>query len=194
MLGPGAGESTCTSPLRAVSQFVMALWVSQMQALLALKAINRFLGAYLSGAGLKSWSTRCGVQTLCSSGRNLGFWVSSQLWVAMLVVGFMSNCVSASACFDVSFFLFTRCGGIIQLDLELFSLEEIILYRAEDWCVCGRRWVQNLPTLSSWTRTPCWVLMWTFDPAEGLIFYTPCNKSWEFWVLILVLPFHVSLS
>ena len=65
------------------------------------------LGAHLSGVGLKSWGARCGVQTLCSSGRSLELsplpmWVMAKLclhpfsfaWyeaVAQLILGFLSE-------------------------------------------------------------------------------------------------------
>lgn len=53
------------------------------------------LRTHLSGAGLKSWDARCGVQTLCFSGRSSGFWVPYQLWVNMWGLGFVMRLYSS---------------------------------------------------------------------------------------------------
>lgn len=95
--------SVCVSPLRTVSQFTVALWVSWMQVLSGLKL--DVLGV-ISQVRLKSWAARYRVQTLHSSGRRLGFWVPSWLWVTTWGCGIY---------FEVNFLLFVWCVGFAQL-------------------------------------------------------------------------------
>lgn len=94
MLGPGVGKSMQVNPLRTVSPFTVALWVSWMKAPLAFKA--RCFWVRLSGSGLKSWGTKSRVQAFCYSRRSSRLWVFSWLWLARPGLGLWWDCVSAS--------------------------------------------------------------------------------------------------
>lgn len=152
-LGPEASGSLCKTFQRCC-QFAIAsgshgsgpCWFSKPDV----------LGACLLGTSVKIWGSLCGKQTLCSSGRSSGFARCPCMWVAMLGVGFIArlhlglpypiNVVHFS--FDVKDFSanfqgFFRGSCLSHVQLQI-------------WCVCGRRWVQDLPTLPSWT-TPSFI-------------------------------------
>lgn len=83
----GGGVSECDS-LRGVSLIVSGLWVVGCE-------LNWFsklgvLGVHLSSVCLKSCSARCGVLNPLFS-EALGIGDPSQLWVAMVGVGFMTR-------------------------------------------------------------------------------------------------------
>ena len=82
------------NPLRTVSPFTVALWVSWMKAPLAFKA--RCFWVRLSGSGLKSWGTKSRVQAFCYSRGSSRLWVFSWLWLARPGLGLWWDCVSAS--------------------------------------------------------------------------------------------------
>lgn len=114
------------------------------------------LGIDFSDAGLQSWGIRCGVQTFCSSGGSSGTpgceFHSHFGWLCW-VWGLWPDCVSASPIhFDVGFFpclpdaqeLLKYFGGLFQRKLFFmyFSFSGLM-----------KRWIQDLPTLPSWTGT-----------------------------------------
>lgn len=75
----------------------MVLWVSWTQDLLALRP--RCFEGHASSGKLKSWDTRCWVQTLHSWRRGWKSWIPFWLYVTMRREGgvrFMWNCVSGS--------------------------------------------------------------------------------------------------
>lgn len=146
VLGPGVCE-LAHEHLRTVSQFVIALCISWMHALL----LSKFyvLGNCLSGADLKSWDIQSGVQTLHSWEWSFRFWVASQLWVTILWVRFMGKlCLSVFCQLLFGFFSFSWCVTITQVVYVFFS-EEIFLYLAVDTVCCHPVWTET-PVIFWW--------------------------------------------
>lgn len=84
-------------------------------------------GACPSGGSLKSWSARCGFQTLPSSGRIWELWVSFWLYVAVPGVEFMARvCLKLSCQFWCGYFLVWPIVGVTQL-VSRFLSERIAL-------------------------------------------------------------------
>lgn len=88
------------------------------------------LGAHLSGAGLKIWGARCGVQTLCSSGRSLEFsplpmWVMAKL------------CLHPFYPFQCGFFSFAWYEAVAQLILGFLSAEIVPQVATDSVCLWG---------------------------------------------------------
>lgn len=91
----------CTWVLVEFSQLTIAFWLCGHKPhwLSKLDA----LGAFLSGASVKSCGAQCGVHV---SDRSLGFWVPSQLWIASLGGGFMvTACLSLFYLLQFGFYL-----------------------------------------------------------------------------------------
>ena len=88
------------------------LWNLWVQVLLTFKAMC--VVVHLWSAGLKKWSAKYGVQTLCSAGRSVSC-ASSQLWLLSWGWCLWWDCISASPThfnMDVGFFLFDWCVGV----------------------------------------------------------------------------------
>ena len=139
---------------RVISQFAVMLQVSCNKPCWLSKL--DVLGAHLSD--LKSWMPDVGFKPFPPLGegrRSSGFWVPSWLWViTMWVVGFMVTlCLSSSYLLPCRFFLIQpmwRSQSASLVFFFFFSRGIDSLHSCRFQCICGRNWVQDLPTTPSW--------------------------------------------
>ena len=104
-------------------------------------------GAYLSSARLKGEGAWCGVQSLHFSGEISIFW-GSLLIVGHCFWGGVPGETMSLPLLPISMCLFY--GGTVHLVLRSFS-EEIYSICSCKFITYERRWVQDLPMLTSWT-------------------------------------------
>lgn len=118
-------------PLRT-ALFAIVLWDSQIQEPLAFRA--RCLGS------LKSWGTRCVIQSLCYLGRSWELGVLSRLYGSVLRKGFMDESVENS-----HFHVVSSHSGSFRICLR--ELLQMTSFGA------SMRWgdVQEIPMSHSWS-------------------------------------------
>ena len=143
-------ESAC-GPFRSGFSVACSLIIF----LLVFKA--RCLGVCLSCAGSRRWGAWCEAQIPVSSGKKFlplwslpivdchGWGVGFSLVRPSLCLSYPSPCCPLPFVVDSVHLVFT------------FLSEEIILHVVVDVLCQGRRWVQDLPTLPSWSCLSCFL-------------------------------------
>lgn len=121
VLTPGevAAVSDCLSLKNSLLAVVSR--ISRIQASLAFRA--QFWEAHLSSENLKSWSTRCGVQTLHFSERSWELGVPSGLYALYQGWGFLASiCLSISHPIQCRYFLIHLMCRAFEFLSEMISL------------------------------------------------------------------------
>lgn len=115
------GVSLYMSPLREVSHFPTALWVSRHEPCYISKP--DILGAYLfiahPGVGIDTMEH----EPFIAQRKALDFWDPSQLWITSLQVGFLMRLPLCPSYSSTCGLYTVCCRGTVQLVLGLFQRE-----------------------------------------------------------------------
>lgn len=148
--------------------FVTVLWVHWIQPSLAFRDVLR---VYCSGGSFKTWSSKCGVPTLQALQKSWELGFPSQLYDAMLGVGFMTIvCLSFPVYWNMVIMSFTWCAEVAQL-FSGFLSEEISLCVAAHSVCLEEEGSPGMPMLPSWLTS-------SVDFRQDLLFPLYLDSIW----------------